>query len=492
MIVRTALPRMLFLGVLSGLAVLGWACSQSSVTDAKEIKAFPGALGHAASAIGGRGGAVIEVTNLNDGGAGSLRDCIGAVGPRTCVFRVAGYIDLLRPLEIRNPYIRIAGQTAPEGGITLRAGPGLTATGFLVRTHDVVLQFMRVRPGKGDFDGIRQSGDALGLRDGAHKVILDHLSLSWGNDEVLSSWTRRGPVGDVTISNNLVAEGLNYAKHGVGILIGSDYDDACNDSGTVDLVRNLVMSHTNRFPYAKIAKLRIINNIFYNWSKEATRLDGGVHVDIVGNYYRRGPSTTKRRKEVIWSKHALVMDPEDWNCMWGPRREPKFHIAGNRGPNQDMPDQSNWRMMERVDNGSAPSAGDVGRQYESPEPILPSPFPIAIHPVDQLEDRLLDGIGASKRLDSLGKWVPSRDAVDDRLLREYRENTGSILRTECDVGCFPKLAAGTPYADGDKDGMADRWEQLHGLDINDADDRNDDPDGDGYTNLEEFLNGTLP
>ena len=115
--------------------------------------AFPGAEGFGRLAKGGRGGKVYIVSNTNDGGAGSLRECVEASGPRTCVFRVAGTITLDSSLEIENPYITIAGQTAPGGGITLRAGDTASTAHLEVETHDVIIRYIRSRPGTRVTDG---------------------------------------------------------------------------------------------------------------------------------------------------------------------------------------------------------------------------------------------------------------------------------------------------------------------------------------------------
>ena len=111
------------------------------------IPAFPGAEGFGANSIGGRGGALLEVTNLNDAGTGSLRACVEASGARTCVFKTGGLIVLNSPLTIRNPYITIAGQTAPGGGITIKLGTATNA--ILTETHDVIIRYLTIRTGPG-------------------------------------------------------------------------------------------------------------------------------------------------------------------------------------------------------------------------------------------------------------------------------------------------------------------------------------------------------
>ncbi len=192
-------------------------------TSAVAIKAFPTAEGFGANAVGGRGGAVIEVTNLNDSGAGSLRSCIEASGPRNCVFRIGGTITLNSGLTVNNPYLTIAGQTATGDGITLRTAP-TNAKGLVTiapSAHDVIIRFIRVRTGTPN-----GSGDALdAITMNSDHTILDHVSLSWAIDENLNTWY--ATAHDITIQWSIVAEALNCNKHpkgchSKGALIGDD------------------------------------------------------------------------------------------------------------------------------------------------------------------------------------------------------------------------------------------------------------------------------
>jgi pectate lyase len=179
--------------------------------------AFPGAEGFGRFAKGGRGGAIIQVTNLNDSGPGSLRACIDAAGPRVCVFRVGGVIRFTskRPV-IHNPYLTIAGETAPGGGILLThaGGPdGLTPLA-IKNSHDIVIRHIRVRT---DLAGAqRGSNDAFTI-DNSRNVILDHVSGSWALDENVNSSTQ---ADDITISWSIFAEGI--IRHDKCALLGSD------------------------------------------------------------------------------------------------------------------------------------------------------------------------------------------------------------------------------------------------------------------------------
>lgn len=113
-------------------------------------------------------------------------------------------------------------------------------------------------------------------------------------------------------------------------------------------------------------------------------------------------------------------------------------------------------------------------------------------PAGQLEKLMLPSVGASMRLDENGKWVSNRDGVDKRIINEYNTNKGIVPDNETEVGGFAVIEGGVPYADSDHDGMPDKWEIMYCLNPKDPGDGNKDADNDGYTNIEEFLNGTNP
>src|SRR6195952_2180700 len=188
-----------------GKPYVPWAAKPSDLPQAK-IPAFPGAEGGGAYSFGGRGGRVIEVTNLNDYGPGSLRDACEQGGARIVVFNVAGIIKLSQPISIRAPYITIEGQSAPGDGICI-AGESVW-----IDTHDVVVRFMRFRRGATD---VARRDDAFG-GDPIGNLMMDHISGSWGLDEVMSMYRhiyrdskgvdQKLPTVNISIQNSVFAE----------------------------------------------------------------------------------------------------------------------------------------------------------------------------------------------------------------------------------------------------------------------------------------------
>lgn len=254
------------------------------------IPAFPGAEGFGAQSIGGRGGKVFEVTNLNNSGSGSLRACVEASGPRTCVFRTGGTIELSSKLIINNPYITIAGQTAPGGGIALKRSAGTSGAFFNVGrgAHDVVIRYIRIRPGT--FGG---QPDGIGIY--GNNVIVDHSSVSWAVDENMSTWYN---AQNITIQWSIISEGLYCSTHpkgchSMGLLLGA------SGSGNISVHHNLFAHNDERNPRIKTSgTVDVVNNIIYNpgisgsWGPSHISGDySQTPINYVANFYKTGPDS---------------------------------------------------------------------------------------------------------------------------------------------------------------------------------------------------------
>ncbi|MCC6455763.1 MAG: hypothetical protein IT328_12505 [Caldilineaceae bacterium] len=427
---------------------------------AATIAAFPGAEGFGAQSVGGRGGKVIEVTNLNDAGDGSLRACIQASGPRICVFRVAGTIALNSKLEITNPYITIAGQTAPGGGITLKSADPTTDVHMHVRTHEVIIRYLRFRP------GTRQTnGRALTFNNGqaapnaVHNVVVDHVSMSWAGDEILILW---GQTNNITVQWSMLTESLpNSLESGSTGLKGPNLGDE-RGGGAYTLHHNLLAHHTQRFPKINTAggPVDLVNNVMYNMGTLGAIVQSPAQVNFVNNYIKAGPNT----------RINAFLDFQGG----------QYHASGN--------------VLQGVANFSKSSDPVAATRFAAPA-ITTTSGEIAY-------DQVLSTSGAYQGLACDGTWFARRDAVDTRIAQSVVDGTrghnidpsatvnglGYITNPE-DVRGWPNLDPGTPCADTDHDGMPDIWETQNGLNPA-ADDSAQDKDGDGYTNIEEYINGT--
>ena len=210
--------------MVAGLSLLLPLLSAADTTEAPNplpsacapLKAFCGAEGFGADSVGGRGGTVLHVTNPNDSGPGSLREALTATGPRIVVFDTGGTINLLSEIEIHNPFLTVAGQTAPGGGIAIKADASYDKSALAIETHDVVMQGMRIRPDA--TAAIAENRRSLEINTGpgnnvAYNVIVDHSSISWGQDDNL---TVGDGAHDVTISWSFITEALSQANHPEG------------------------------------------------------------------------------------------------------------------------------------------------------------------------------------------------------------------------------------------------------------------------------------
>lgn len=441
------------------------------------LVAFPGAEGYGAKALGGRGGKVIQVTNLNDSGTGSLRACVTATGPRTCVFTIGGTITFSSSLDISNPYLTIAGQTAPGGGIMLRTSASNNKGLVVVRptANNVIIRYIRIRPGPGGTDG--DTLDAITIN--SNDVILDHVSASWGVDETVNTWYPTAQ--NISIQWSIISEGLSNSihpqgEHSKGYLMGEFNKNIS--------AHHLLFAHNmDRHPEMKgdpAGILEAINNVVYNWGWRTLLVsdnNGIARVSIIGNYFKSGPnSPTKHEIEYYNSSGQGV----------------KMYVKGNIGPNRVA--DSN-QAMTRTNGGEwsvvSPSTADSNLVTTS---FGTAPIPVTITSAEQAYAAVLTDAGANKRLDCQGNWVNNRDTVDTRVVNDVKNKTGRIINHPNDVGGWPALSAGTPCPDTDADGISDAWEQTNfgSLTVGSTTNSASDYDRDGYTDLEEFLNGTNP
>ena len=437
------------------------------------VPAFPGAEGGGAATAGGRGGKLIIVTNLNRSGPGSFKAACESSGARIIVFRVAGIIDMGgERITIRNPYITIAGQTAPGGGVLLKACP------FSIITHDVVIRYIRFRLGASV-----ANLDSMSIARNSHEIVIDHCSFSWATDENIGIFAALGSPHNITLSWNIIAEGL--LSHSCGVLTGSS--DNPKGMTDIDFHHNLFISNAQRNPQITIASSRIVNNLLHNWGQRAIGISGGANVDIIGNRFKSGQDIGSQIFEI-------KLMPYGGTPSSGLFGSPSVFIVNNIGPNQQDPTGNNWDTLMSTTlhsktwttTGNQPNRLKSGRSI----PLPRQSFPITAHDVKNIEKLILPDVGAGKRIDETGNWIVNRDAVDKRLIQEYEDGTGHIPQNEGAVGGYPLIAQGRLPQDSDNDGIPDSWEILNGFDKNDPSDSVKDANGDGYLNIEEYFNGT--
>ena len=484
-----------------GKPYITWAARPTDLPQS-DIPAFPGAMGGGAYSFGGRGGKVIVVTNLDDSGPGSFREACETGGARIVVFNVAGIIHLKAPIKIRAPYITIAGQTAPGDGVCIA---GFTTQ---VNTHDVVIRYMRFRRGSTD---VGDRDDALGGNP-IGNIILDHVSGSWGLDENISFYRHmfdekngrpleKLPTVNVTIQNTISAQGLDIYNHAFGSTIGGE---------NCAFLRNLWANNTGRNPSIGWNGIfNFANNVIYNWVNRS--VDGGDYTalyNIINNYYKPGPATPKENRV----NHRIIEPSSNGRSKLEHAKFGRLYVTGNIVEGNEQVTKDNWAggVQLRTLKGADISQEDAEKEYF---PVIKAdkPFIMPVFPIMTAEESY------KFVLDNAGAVLPKRDIVDQHIVNQVR--TGEVYydkkadsktyyqfktrRLKADsykvgiitdisqVGGYPEYK-GKPYKITNGDGIPDAWKIKYGIDPKGPSIANGDINGDGYTNVEKYINGIDP
>ncbi len=484
--------------------------------------AFPGAEGYGQYARGGRGGVVLEVTNLNDSGPGSYRAAISASGPRTIVFKVSGVIWLQSQCIVNNGYVTIAGQTAPGDGICIanwRAGMG--------GPNDVIMRFMHFRVG----DLAQQSMDAMSPGSATYS-IFDHLTSSWSLDVACNS-LQSGSVGSASAmtsyQHNIISEPLRYSYHYNDPLraLGSNnvyqaHAFGASISGEIGSYHHNLIAHSTDRNWSMAGgydhsvnyagSLDIRNNVVYNWTARTT--DGGAaRVDYENNYYK--PYAANNPVTFL-----LRLDPINTNNA----TKPFYYMVGNvmEGKNYFA---NNWQI------GTAVPTGNGSNNYASSDQVSLAITNAEIFPSYVTTQTATNAYKVV--LSDVGCNLPAQDLIDQRVIGEVLDGTThyegtngpsytingyyqsaskgpdnpGMIDSQTDVHDYtnditkPNYSANYPWppyytynvpVDSDHDGLPDWWERMRGTNPNSApedfSDANADLVGDGYTELERYLN----
>ena len=455
-----------------------------------EIPSFPGAEGGGKYTLGGRGGKVYVVTNLNDDGSGSFRWACEQGGARIVVFNVAGIIQLKSPLIIRAPYITIAGQTAPGDGVCI-AGETVW-----LNTHDVIIRYMRFR--RGD-TWVGRRDDAIGGNP-VGNIMIDHVSASWGLDENMSMYRHMyndstGKIEDkfgtvnITIQNSIFSEALDTWNHAFGSTLGGE---------NCTFMRNLWAGNAGRNPsIGWNGVFNFVNNVVFNWVHRS--IDGGdyrAQYNIINNYFKPGPATPKDN-----NVGHRILKPESGRSKLSYKVYGRAYVHGNIMEGYPAITKDNWKGGVQIEEMDGVGEHE-GYMRQSKPLIMPK---LTTLNATQAKSYVLANAGAT---------LPRRDAVDARVVKQVE--TGVInnvptcpLPTEqfkhrrlpidsykigiitdpCQAGGYPQYK-GTPYKDSDNDGMPDDYERKNGLNPNDASDASKIAKN-GYSNIENYLNSVV-
>jgi len=471
------LSRILF--VLFGLLLIT-ACAHAQDQN-DYLPAFPGAEGYGAVSVGGRGGKVVKVTNLNPDGPGSLQAACATEGPVIVVFEVSGVIKPSntrkgeRWLSVKRSNITIAGQTAPGAGITIQGTISTGKSGGGTKAEpgkpvtDITMRFLRARP-----DFVRYGNLRMVELDYADRVIADHISGAWSSDDGFHVYSQKeGFLPHVTIQwctaeeADIQLEGGDE-PHNFGMLFAWGYR-------AVTAHHNLLAHHHNRAPMCGAYPVDFRNNVIYN-AGSGIELCAHLHrmgrkdidkcrVNVIGNYCKPGPGAIIAIRSY---------------------RPPCLHAGSNILPSK----QGTYAILDN---------------YMDRKGGYTEPWRATIRPSKalRLSDTPLDlGAVTTHTAEEAYELVCAhagclpRDAVSARTVCEVRTRTGSWGRNGPDGGLMEGLTPAKAPRDTDNDGIPDTWEKIHGLDPNDpADNSKIVPAGaspgdrhKGYTWIEYYIN----
>jgi len=396
---------------------------------AHAVPVVPGAAGFGMTTPAGRGGVVYRVTNINASGAGSLKACIDATGPRTCVFEVSGVIKLTSELIVRNGFLTIAGQTAPSPGIMIRGAA------MNIHASDILIQHIRIRVGDDPVGPSPENRDAFkitGTVDNVVKnIVIDHCSFSWSIDEIASVW---GPHDNISFTNNIFSEplhdsihptkeGTGLEPHGFGVIL-----DSSDTGGRVTMVGNLFAHIVERNPLSRARELVFVNNLVYdrtNIDSDFQSESGRVTLNTVAsNEFLKGPSYVRTTKPINVRTDGV-------STVYAGS---KVYLSDNYAP----------------DTGSSLSAiyGYSGKDLTpsvltSTMPVWNSGIPVVKTANNGVYDSVLKNAGARPT---------DRDTADKRAVSDVKNRTGQTINcvasngtTRCNknAGGWPTYAVNT-------------------------------------------------
>ncbi len=432
-----------------------------------ETLAFPTAEGYGRFTKGGRGGKTVYVTSLEDShDRGTFRHALEVeTGPRNVVFKVSGIIELTKNVKITDPYITVAGQTAPGSGITLKNA------GIQIETYEVILRHIRIRPGDDTGADLLEPTlrDALYIyKDrNCHNIVLDRMSFTWAVDENLTFSTG---TNNITMQNSIIGEGLNNSlhnegPHSKGLLMLNNLDN-------ISIVNNLFAHNMNRNPImsSNSRNIHIVNNVIYNWGhikpgygthsqifKDELPINDAV---IYGNLYRKGPT----------SSDLPLYRTGNWYLVDGST----LFFGENY-----MDDNGKINALKEIST-SYNKFPEFYANFEMTEaPANWTKEYVKVRPINEVADHVLANVGARK---------PILDEADARIVEETKTHKGDFVDSPRDRGGFPAQFQGDVPTDTDNDGIPDKWEIAKGLNPNSADDASDYDISSYYTNLEMYLN----
>lgn len=425
--------------------------AQIKTLSLKTRKAFPTAFGYGRIATGGRGGQLIEVTNTNDSGPGSLREALLTTGAREIVIKTSGIIDLVTDIVVTDTYnnFTIIGQTAP--------GEGITITGETIRIDcaNWIIRHIsaRLRTGSVSNDDTMTTVDS----PSNSTVYLDHCSIGYGLDEAFT-FNEDGTGTDtrVTVANCLFAE--SHPDHNTGSIMGSStYEQSTETAGKYTYARNMTYNISHRFPNftGNQGILENYNNLIVNWRSHIVRTNNDCSVDFYNNYAYAGNAPKYNNgtlRHGYWHNHTTVRE------MW--------HVKGNiiEGRNEDPNSNQEDLCTFFYTQGPYTVGSQMGPEWHSDTKIGEGFYPAdGLWTATEVLEKLPDVVGHNVGTNNLGEPVNGRDDLDDSYINKLKTNTTESTYRAANTWNLPTITGGSPFADSNNSGISDSFRSKHNL-----------------------------
>lgn len=435
------------------------------------LRAFPGAEGYGKDTIGGRGGQVIKVTNLNDSGPGSLRAAIETTGPRTVLFEVGGLITINSALQISDPNISILGQSAPGDGIAITAEGTPNIPVFRISTDEVIIRYIRVRRSS---DRVSEtSSDGIYIESGEN-IIIDHCSVALSSDEnlAIADYTGAG-TKNITIQYCIISNPYGGSSKGALSVSGLEGLTFFRNAFISNQIRNPLIDCQDDCPDVD-TYFEVINNVIYN-AKYYFSVDRGAASsgalgtpkhNIINNYSK------------LSTGDPFPLNPERRMVLSTTTDPMELFVRGNISfLRQTITEPVDWAEEWSMTQGADGIGNLDTRSPASNQVFVPHATPIIEDGVELYD---ANDVWANIRT-HVGASYPTRDSHDDQMVSDV--DTGE--RNNLALGYpIPTYDNGTPYTDANSDGIEDAWFIANVPAGNGASDTN----AVGYTYLEVFLN----
>ena len=407
---------------------------------AQSLAAFPGAQGGGTTTPGGRGGTIMEITNLNPSGTGSYSACVAATFPRTCICRVAGVIPIPKDVVTGGPFLTIDGQTCPGGGIILGDGKTTAGRALVITTHDIVARYLTVNPNNPNTPTGPDTGTTGIEIEAPGSGVLDHVSCFFGGNKCIIAYTSDGvPIQNFTQQWSFFS--LPNVGHPVGPM--TDTNSSAYLNINQDFHHNFYAWIGHRIALYNTTQGRWVNNLTWNWCDPnaaygfAMEPQGPSQLDLIGNIWKKGNMNAGCSNPHPVNINATGSSDCTTSCWNGDGLTHPFHYMSGNVCDQG----ADWTCAAQVTSEGGAETGPVPASWQRPTPLAPEPNPIVADPVTGLEAKILATVGNSQSVDCSGNFYLRRNSVDQMVIGSYPNGNGFLFSQNVAMPTIPAATA---------------------------------------------------